>query len=154
MSRRPPWTSSMIAMALLACGESVAHGASAAEFIKMQREAAEKREQIRQCAKEMNLSPDDAQRFIETGKLPEPSGTGVVVIKSGSTVPSEVIYQEYQDGKLTYEVTAPRADLVRAVGMRQAQCFMPLVAFPEAPRLPAKPRSKSGQRRAHARLGR
>jgi hypothetical protein len=68
--------------------------------------------------------------------------------------PSEVIYQEYTDGKLTYEVTAPRADLVRAVGMRQAQCFMPLVAFPEAPRQPAKPRSKSGQRRAHARWGR
>jgi len=68
--------------------------------------------------------------------------------------PNEVIYQEYKDGKVTYEVTAPRADLVRAVGMRQAQCFMPLVEFPEAPRPPAKPRSKSGQRRAHARRGR
>ena len=31
---------------------------------------------------------------------------------------------------------------------------VPLVACPEAPRPPAKPRSKSGQRRAHARWGR
>ena len=120
MSRRPPWTSSMIAMALLACGESVA----------------------RAQEPPMN-SPEPGQ--------PESCG---VVIESGPPVPSEVIYQEYTDGKLTYEVTAPRADLVRAVGMRQAQCFMPLVAFPEAPRPPAKPRSKSGQRRAHARRGR
>lgn len=66
----------------------------------------------------------------------------------------EVIYQEYQDGKLTYEVTAPRIDLARAVEMRQGARFMPLVACPEAPRPPANPRSKSGQRRAHARWGR
>ena len=142
----------MIAMALLACGESVAHGASAAEFIKMQREAAEKREQIRQCAKEMNLSLDDAQRFIETGKLPEPSSAGAVVIKSGPTVPSEVIYQEYQDGKLTYEVTAPPAQ-IRALGMPPVMLIRPL-DYPDAPQPEAKPRSKSGQRRAHARLGR
>lgn len=118
--RRPPWTSSMIAMALLACGESVAR------------------------AQEPPMkSPEPGQ--------PESCG---VVIESRPPVPSEVIYQEYQDGKLAYEVTAPRADLVCAFGMRQAQCFMPLVAFPEAPRPPAKPRSKSGQRRAHARWGR
>ena len=120
MVRRPPWTSSMTAMALLACGESVAR-----------------------AQKPPMKSPEPGQ--------PESCG---VVIESRPPVPSEVIYQEYQDGKLTYEVTAPRIDLARAVEMRQGARFMPLVACPEAPRPPAKPRSKSGQRRAHARWGR
>ena len=120
MSRRPPWTSSMIAMALLACGESVA------------------REQ------EPPLKSPE----------PEPQDSCGVVIKSGPPAPSEVIYQEYTDGKLTYEVTAPRADLARAIEERQVMRIMPLVAYPEAPRPADKPRSKSGQRRAHARWGR
>ena len=53
---------------------------------------------------------------------------------------NEVIYQEYKDGKLTYEGTAPPAH-VR---------IMPMVSYPEQPRPQAKPRSNSGQRRAAA----
>jgi len=64
----------------------------------------------------------------------------------------EVIYQEYKDGKLTYEVTAPPAQ-IRALGMPPVMLVRPLDC-PDAPRPPAKPRSKSGQRRAHARWGR
>ena len=110
----------MIALALLACGDSVAR----------------------------------AQGQPLKRPEPDPQDSCGVVIESGPPVPSEVIYQEYTDGKLTYEVTAPRADLVRAVEARQVMRIMPLVACPEAPRPPAKPRSKSGQRRAHARWGR
>lgn len=118
MIRRPPWTSSMIAMALLACGESVAHG------------------------QEPPLKSPE----------PEPQDSCGVVIESGPPVPSEVIYQEYKDGKLTYEVTAPPAQ-IRALGMPPVMLIRPLDC-PDAPRQPTKPRSKSGQRRAHARRGR
>ena len=108
----------MFALALLACGGSVA----------------------RAQEPPMN-SPEPGQ--------PEPCG---VVIKSGPPVPSEVIYQEYKDGKLTYEVTAPPAQ-IRALGMPPVMLIRPL-DYPDAPQPEAKPRSKSGQRRAHARLGR
>ena len=118
MVRRPPWTSSMIAMALLACGESVAR-----------------------AQKPPMKSPEPGQ--------PESCG---VVIESRPPVPSEVIYQEYKDGKLTYEVTAPPAQ-IRALGMPPVMIIRPLDC-PEAPRPAARPRSKSGQRRAHARWGR
>ena len=118
----------MIAMALLACGESVARAQDPSLKIP-------------------NPPPKP--------KPPEPlAAFDVVRFASGRPVPNEVIYQEFTDGKLTYEVTAPRIDLARAVEMRQGARFMPLVACPEAPRPPAKPRSKSGQRGAHARLGR
>ena len=101
-----------------------------------------------------NMRNEIRQPLTKEGWKPgQPESCGVV-IESGPPVPSEVIYQEYQDGKLTYEVTAPRADLVRAVEARQVMRIMPLVACPEAPRPAAKPRSKSGQRRAHARWGR
>ena len=106
----------MIAMALLACGESVAR------------------------AQEQPLKSPE----------PDPQDPCGVVIESGPPVPSEVIYQEYKDGKLTYEVMAPPAQ-IRALGMPPVMLIRPLVACPEAPRPPAKPRSKSGQRRAHAR---
>ena len=108
----------MIAMALLACGESVAR------------------------------AQEPPMKIPE----PEPQDSCGVVIESGPPVPSEVIYQEYTDGKLTYEVTAPPAQ-IRALGMPPVMLIRPL-DYPEAPRPPAKPRSKSGQRRAHARWGR
>ena len=53
---------------------------------------------------------------------------------------NEFIYQEYKDGKLTFEGMAPPAH-VR---------IMPMFPYPEQPRPQAKSRSNSGQRRAAA----
>jgi len=170
MNRRPPWTSSMIAMALLACGESSARAAPVDEQEQRRMEWARQQavsrifsiEEMRQYLRSAGDDEARAQECLpQLDELTREAGgsralqlVDMYLRQRNAPRPSEVIYQEYQDGKLTYEVTAPRADLVRAVGMRQAQCFMPLVEFPEAPRPPAKPRSKSGQRRAHARRGR
>ena len=170
MIRRPPWTSSMIAMALLACGESVARAVPVDEQEQRRMEWARRQavsrifsiEEMRQYLRSAGDDEAKAEEHLpQLDELTRQAGSSramqlvdMQLRHMKKQAPSEVIYQEYQDGKLTYEVTAPRADLVRAVGMRQAQCFMPLVACPEAPRLPAKPRSKSGQRRAHARWGR
>lgn len=169
MIRRPPWTSSVIAMALLACGESVARAAPLDEQEQKRMEWARQQalsrifsiEEMRQYLRSAGDDELKAEECLpQLDELTRQAGSSRALqlvdmqLRHMKKQPSEVIYQEYQDGKLTYEVTAPRADLVRAVGMRQAQCFMPLVAFPEAPRQPAKPRSKSGQRRAHARWGR
>ena len=160
----------MLALALLACGESVARAAPLDE------QEQKRMEWARQQAVSRIFSIEEMRQYLRSAGDDEakaeeclPQLDELTRKKGGSRAlqlvemylrqrneprPNEVIYQEYTDGKLTYEVTAPRADLVRAVGMRQAQCFMPLVAFPEAPRPAAKPRSKSGQRRAHARRGR
>ena len=148
MSRRPPWTSSMIAMALLACGESVARAAPLDE------QEQKRMEWARQQAKAEEHLPRLDELTRQAGSSRALQLVEMYLRQRNEPRPNEVIYQEYTDGKLTYEVTAPRADLVRAIEARQVMRAMPLVAYPEAPRQPAKPRSKSGQRRAHARWGR
>ena len=170
MSRRPPWTSSMIAMALLACGESVARAAPVDEQEQRRMEWARQQavsrifsiEEMRQYLRSAGDDEAKAEEHLpHLDELTRKAGgsralqlVDMQLRHMKTQAPSEVIYQEYKDGKLTYEVTAPRADLVRAIEARQVMRTMPLVAFPEAPLKPAKPRSKSGQRRAHARLGR
>jgi hypothetical protein len=158
----------MMAMALLACGESEARAAPVDEQEQRRMEWArqqavwrvlsveEMREYLRCCG-------DDEARATEN--LPqldkwtqEIGGWQAISLLSAATRPAEqrrrneVIYQECKDGKLTYEVTAPPAQ-IRALGMPPVMLVRPLDC-PDAPRPPAKPRSKSGQRRAHARWGR
>ena len=160
----------MIAMALLACGGSVARAAPADEQEQRRMEWARQQavsrifsiEEMRQYLRSAGDDEAKAEEHLpRLDELTRQAGSSramqlvdMQLRHMKTPAPNEVIYQEYQDGKLTYEVTAPRADLARAIGMRQVARIMPLVAFPEAPRQPAKPRSKSGQRRAHARLGR
>lgn len=154
----------MIALALIACGESVARAAPVDEQEQRRMEWARQQalsrifsiEEMRQYLRSAGDDEAKAEECLpQLDELTREAGGSRAMqlvdmqLRHMKTRPSEVIYQEYQDGKLAYEVTAPRADLVCAFGMRQAQCFMP-----QAPRPPAKPRSKSGQRRAHARLGR
>lgn len=160
----------MIAMPLLACGESVARAAPIDEQEQRRTEWARRQalsrifsiEEMRQYLRSAGDDKAKAEEHLpQLDELTLQSGGSRALqlidmqLRHLKRPPAnEVIYQEYQDGKLTYEVTAPRIDLARAVEMRQGARFMPLVAWPEAPRPPAKPRSKSGQRRAHARWGR
>ena len=169
MIRRPPWTSSMIAMALLACGESVARAAPVDEQEQRRMEWARQQavsrifsiEEMRQYLRSAGDDETKAEECLpQLDELTRQAGGSrarqlveMYLRQRNAPVPGEVIYQEYQDGKLTYEVTAPPAQ-IRALGMPPVMLIRPLVACPEAPRPPAKPRSKSGQRRAHARWGR
>lgn len=157
----------MTAMALLACGESVARAAPVDEQEQKRMEWARQQAvsrifSIEEMRQYLRSAGDDEARAEEClprlDELTRQAGSSralqlvdMQLRHMKKQAPSEVIYQEYQDGKLTYEVTAPRADLARAIEARQVMRIMPLVAFPEAPRPAAKPRSKSGQRRAHAR---
>jgi hypothetical protein len=158
----------MIAMALLACGESVARA------VPVDEQEQRRMEWARQQAVSRVLSAEEMRQYLHccgddearaTENLPQLDmwtqkigGSQAISLLAAATRmaeqrrKSEVIYQEYKDGKLTYEVTAPPAQ-IRALGMPPVMLIRPLDC-PEAPRAPAKPRSKSGQRRAHARLGR
>ena len=160
----------MIAMALLACGESVARAAPLDEQEQKRMEWARRQavsrifsiEEMRQYLRSAGDDEAKAEEHLpRLDELTRQAGSSRAMQLVDMQLrhlkkqqPSEVIYQEYKDGKLTYEVTAPRADLVRSIEARQVMRIMPLVAFPDAPRPAAKPRSKSGQRRAHARRGR
>ena len=161
----------MFALALLACGESVARAAPVDEQEQKRMEWARQQavsrifsiEEMRQYLRSAGDDEAKAEEHLpQLDELTRESGgsralqlVDMQLRHMKTQAPSEVIYQEYTDGKLTYEVTAPRADLVRAIEARQVMLIRPLVACPaEAPRPPAKPRSKSGQRRAHARWGR
>lgn len=160
----------MMAMALLACGESVARAAPVDEQEQRRMEWArrqavsrifsieEMREYLRSAGDDEAKADEHLPQLDELTRKTGGSRALQLVdmqLRHLKRPPAnEVIYQEYKDGKLTYEVTAPRADRARAIEARQVMRIMPLVACPEAPRPPAKPRSKSGQRRAHARLGR
>ena len=146
MSRRPPWTSSMIAMALLACGESVARAAPLDE------QEQKRMEWARQQAKAEEHLPRLDELTRQAGSSRALQLVDMQLRHMKTQAPSEVIYQEYKDGKLTYEVTAPPTQ-IRALGMPPVMLIRPLDC-PDAPRPAAKPRSKSGQRRAHARWGR
>ena len=153
----------MLALALLACGESVPKSAPA----PVDEQEQKRMEWARQQAVSRIFSIEEMRQYLRSAGDDEAKADDYLpqldelTRKAGGSralqlvdmqlrhmktqAPSEVIYQEYTDGKLT---------LARAIEARSAMRFMPLVAFPEAPRLPAKPRSKSGQRRAHARRGR
>ncbi len=158
----------MIAMALLACGESVARAAPVDEQEQRRMEWA------RQQALSRIFSIEDMRQYLRSAGDDEAKAEehlprlDELTRQAGSSramqlvdmqlrhmkkkAPNEVIYQEYKDGKLTYEVTAPPSQ-IRALGMPPVMLIRPLDC-PEAPRPAAKPRSKSGQRRAHARWGR
>ena len=158
----------MIAMALLACGESVARAAPGDEQEQRRMEWARQQavsrifsiEEMRQYLRSAGDDEARAQECLpQLDELTREAGgsralqlVDMYLRQRNAPRPSEVIYQEYQDGKLTYEVTAPPAQ-IRALGMPPVMIIRPLDC-PESPRPPAKPRSKSGQRRAHARLGR
>ena len=126
----------MLALALLACRESITRAAPVDE-----QEQQPKSIKLRELA-----LAHEATRLRE-----EAMQKHLLAFSSHCAPPSEVIYQEYKDGKLTYEVTAPPAQ-IRALGMPPVMLIRPLDC-PDAPRPPAKPRSKSGQRRAHTRWG-
>jgi hypothetical protein len=118
----------MIAMALLACGESVARAAPVDEQEQRRMEWARQQAVSRVLSTEemrqyLRCCGDDEERATEN--LPQLDmwtqkigGSQAISLLAATTRmaeqrrKSEVIYQEYQDGKLTYEVTAPRADLV------------------------------------------
>ena len=158
----------MLALALLACGESVARAAPLDE------QEQKRMEWARQQAVSRIFSIEEMRQYLRSAGDDEakaeeclPQLDELTRKKGGSRAlqlvemylrhmktqaPSEVIYQEYTDGKLTYEVTAPPAQ-IRALGMPSIMLIRPLDCL-DAPRPPTKPRSKSGQRRAHARLGR
>ncbi len=159
----------MIAMALLACGESVARAAPVDEQEQRRMEWARQQamsriftiEEMRQYLRSAGDDEAKAEEHLpQLDELTRQAGGSRALqlvdmqLRHLKKQPGEVINQEYQDGKLTYEVTAPRADIARAIEARQVMRIMPLVAYPEAPRPAAKPCSKSGQRRAHARWGR
>ena len=146
MVRRPPWTSAMISMALLACGESVARAAPLDE------QEQKRMEWARQQAKAEEHLPRLDELTRQAGSSRALQLVDMQLRHMKTQAPSEVIYQEYKDGKLTYEVTAPPTQ-IRALGMPPVMLIRPLDC-PDAPRPAAKPRSKSGQRRAHARWGR
>ena len=158
----------MIAMALLACGESVARAAPLDEQEQKRMEWARQQavsrifsiEEMRQYLRSAGDDETKAEECLpQLDELTRQAGGSrarqlveMYLRQRNAPVPGEVIYQEYQDGKLTYEVTAPPAQ-IRALGMPPVMLIRPLDC-PEAPRPPAKPRSKSGQRRAHVRWGR
>ena len=158
----------MLAMALLACGESVARAAPLDEQEQKRMEWARQQavsrifsiEEMRQYLRSAGDDEAKAEEHLpQLDELTRQAGSSramqlvdMQLRHMKTQAPSEVIYQEYTDGKLTYEVTAPPAQ-IRALGMPPVMLIRPL-DYPEAPRPPAKPRSKSGQRRAHARLGR
>ena len=167
MSRKP-WTASMIAMVLLACGESVARAAPVDEQERRRMDWARKQavsrifsiEEMRQYLRSAGDDEAKADDYLpQLDELTRKAGgsralqlVDMQLRHMKTQAPSEVIYQEYTDGKLTYEVTAPPAQ-IRALGMPPVMLVRPLDC-PDAPRPAAKPRSKSGQRRAHARWGR
>ena len=158
----------MIAMALLACGESVARAAPLDEQEQKRMEWARQQAVSRVLSTEemrqyLRCCGDDEERATEnlpqldmwTQKIGGSQAVSLLAAVTRMTEQrrkSEVIYQEHKDGKLTYEVTAPPAQ-IRALGMPPVMLIRPLDC-PDAPRPAAKPRSKSGQRRAHARWGR
>ena len=158
----------MIAMALLACGESVARAAPLDEQEQKRMEWARQQavsrifsiEEMRQYLRSAGDDETKAEECLpQLDELTRQAGGSrarqlveMYLRQRNAPVPGEVIYQEYQDGKLTYEVTAPPAQ-IRALGMPPVMLIRPL-DYPDAPQPEAKPRSKSGQRRAHARLGR
>jgi len=194
MNRRPPWTSSMIAMALLACGESSARAAPVDEQEQKRMEWAhdravsriysveEMRQYLRNCGDdearaEENLPQLDAwtlemgchalslltavtqqrktsnaekrHRFTQQieGAYGVPYADAAQQV--AANLGGEAVGRWYRDGKLIKEVRGQRL----AVSLMESSPVM-LVPYPEGPRPPAKPRSKSGQRRAHARRGR
>lgn len=158
----------MIAMALLACGESVARAAPVDEQEQKRMEWArqqalsrifsieEMRQYLRSAGDDESRAEECLPQLDELARKTRASRALQLVDlhlrHMKRQAPSEVIDQEYKDGKLTYEVTAPPAQ-IRALGMPPVMLIRPLDC-PDAPRPPSKPRSKSGQRRAHARWGR
>ena len=142
----------MIAMALLACGESVARAAPVDEQEQRRMEWARQQavsrifsiEEMRQYLRSAGDDEAKAEECLpQLDELTRKTGGSralqlveMYLRQRNEPRPNEVIYQEYTDGKLTYEVTAPRADLVRAVGIARLSA-MPLVHSQRT--APAKP---------------
>jgi len=112
----------MIAMALLACGESSARAAPVDEQEQRRMEWARQRAvsrifSIEEMRQYLRSAGDDEARAEEClpqlDELTRKAGgsralqlVDMYLRQRNAPRPSEVIYQEYQDGKLTYEVTA------------------------------------------------
>jgi len=130
MIRHTPRSTLGLAMLLVSTGAECVSAAPALD--KMKRDEAEKRHRFTQHIEGAYGIP-----YTEAAQ------------KVAANLGGEAVGRWYRDGKLIKEVRGQRL----AVSLMESPPVM-LVPCPEGPRPAAKPRSKSGQRRAHARWGR